>query len=128
MYSDLRSLKEVAVTEEEILSIDLNEEGTKLFGASAQGNILVWNTDDYTYVRHQILTNGTGFQTIKSVPMSDDRVVCTTNGEIRFVSLIDGKTLRVLSFGNSKSYQLSLVPAGSCSQRKTIQVLSAFGI
>jgi WD40 repeat protein len=112
MYSDLRSLKEVAVMEEEILSIDLNEEGTKLFGASAQGNILVWNTGDYTSVKHQILPNSTGLQTIKSVPISDDRVICTSNGEIRFVSLVDGKTLRVLSFGNSKILSIEFSPGG----------------
>jgi len=42
-YSDLTTVKEVITTQEKIVSLDINENGTQLAGAGADGNLYIWD-------------------------------------------------------------------------------------
>jgi len=113
MYSDLNTANEVINSKEKILSMDLSSDGTKLIGAGALGNLLVWNTSDYASTAYKIFSDESGLSSISVIPNNQHLVIGEKNGELRLISLRDGQTVRALPGHYTQVTKIALSHSGS---------------
>jgi WD40 repeat protein len=111
MYSDLTLSKKVIQSSDKILSFDVSNDGTKLIGSSALGNLFVWNTSDYSSISHKIFSDG-GFEIIAFTPNNNNLIVGAKQGALSFVSIVDGQTVRSLPSYNSKITEIRFSHSG----------------
>lgn len=83
-YSDLTSAKEVIASEEKIVSLDLNENGTLLAGAGDNGNLYVWDVNKNFAVTKTKISNG--LTAVCFAPDGRQIITGSRNGLIRIVN------------------------------------------
>ena len=83
-YSDLNSAKEVISSEEKIVSLDLNENGTLLAGAGDNGNLYVWDINKNFAVTKTKVSNG--LTAVCFAPDGRQIITGSRNGLLRIVN------------------------------------------
>ncbi len=83
-YSDLTTVKEVITTQEKIVSLDLNEAGTLMAGAGADGNLYIWDvTKNYAATK---LSISKGLSAVCFAPDGRQIIAGDRDGILRIIS------------------------------------------
>ncbi|MCW5911900.1 MAG: High-affnity carbon uptake protein Hat/HatR [Cyclobacteriaceae bacterium] len=108
-YSDLTTAKEVITSDEKIVSLDLNENGTLLAGAGDNGNLYVWDINKNFAVTKTKVSNG--LTAVCFAPDGRQIITGSRNGLLRIVS--NGIVIRDLPGHSSQIEDIKFNHAGT---------------
>jgi len=108
-YSDLSTAKEVINSKEKITSLDLNQNGTMLAGAGANGNLYLWDIAK-NYAATTIKMSK-GLSAVKFAPDGRQLIVGDLNGVLYVVS--NGLIIRTLAGHSSQIEDIDFNHAGT---------------
>ncbi|MBN8650681.1 MAG: High-affnity carbon uptake protein Hat/HatR [Cytophagales bacterium] len=108
-FSDLTTTKEVIKSDEKIVSLDLNENGTLLAGAGDKGNLYVWDINKNFAVTKVNISNG--LSAVCFAPDGRQIVVGSRNGLLKIVS--NGIVIRDLPGHSSQIEDIKFNHAGT---------------
>ncbi|MEQ1587411.1 MAG: High-affnity carbon uptake protein Hat/HatR [Cyclobacteriaceae bacterium] len=108
-YSDLSSAKEVINSKEKITSLDLNQNGTMLAGAGANGNLYLWDIAKNYAVT--IIKMSKGLSAVKFAPDGRQLIVGDLSGVLYVVS--NGLVIRTLAGHSSQIEDIDFNHAGT---------------
>lgn len=108
-YSNLTSAKEIISSQEKIVSLSMNEKGTMLAGAGADGNLYVWDINkNFAATKINI---SKGLSAVCFAPNGREIVVGDRSGVLRIVS--NGIVIRVLPGHNAPIEDIKFNHAGT---------------
>jgi len=108
-YSDLTSAKEIITSQEKIVSLDLNENGTLLAGAGDDGNLYVWDVNKNFALTKTKISNG--LTAVCFAPDGRQIVTGDRSGLLRIVS--NGMVIRDLPGHSSQIEDIKFNHAGT---------------
>jgi len=113
IHSDFNITREVIKPIERILSMDINADGTKLAGLSFSGDLVVWNTSDYSSVVHKIFSKSNEVNSIAFLPGSKDKIFAASDSALKLIDVNNGQVLRNLLGNPSKITQIQFSHSGT---------------
>ncbi len=109
-FSDLTTVKEIITSQEKIVSLDLNENGTLLTGAGAEGNLYIWDINKNFAVTKVNISKG--LSAVCFAPDGRQIVTGDRDGVLRIVNNV-GLIIRELPGHSSQIEDIKFNHAGT---------------